>query len=184
MQRKTDKSSQSDVDSHSHLSQLLVLLALTAFAVTEPVLSIFGADLTIFFNNDISSFSQVVFYALAVALVPAFALWAMTVVVSFFSVKVSTLVYYLSIGLLVALWIIQLLKWTLGIDRPEVLALAALFGACFFLLAYIKLSSVNSLLEIASIAPLIFVALFLFLSEVGAFLRMTAFLEIEDSGSH
>lgn len=159
-----------------------MLLALTGFAVTEPLLSIFGADLTIFFNNDITGFGQVVFYALCVALVPAFALWSTTVVVSFFSVKVSILVHYLIVGLLAALWIIQLVKWTLGIDRPEVLVLAALFGACFFLLAYLKWPSVHSLLEIASIAPLIFVALFLFVSEVSALLRMTAFTHGEEPG--
>ena len=117
---------------HSRLSQLLVLLALTGFTITEPVLTIFGADLTVFFNNDITSFGQVALYGLTVALIPAFTFWGAIVGVRCFSMKVSTLVYYLTIGLLVALWTIQLLKWTLDIDRPEFLVFAALLGACFF----------------------------------------------------
>lgn len=158
---------------NSPLSQFLILLALTGFTITEPVLSIFGADPPIFFSNGISLFSQVVTYALAVALVPAVLLWLTIATVRQLSIKLSLILFHAVTAVLAALWIIQLLKWTVGLEHATKLAILAAAGAGLFLVALRKSPYFRSLLEFGSISPFLFLIAFLYFSDMGALSHTT-----------
>lgn len=153
------------------LNQLLVLLCLTGFAITEPVLTILGANPEIFFFHDVESRTLITVYALIVAFFPALLLWIMTVAVAWIHSGLGRALHCIFVGMLGGLWLIQLLKWRLGIDIPEVLTILALLGAAVFVFAYVKWPVVKSWLNVAAIAPFVVVGVFLLSSESGSLMR-------------
>ena len=161
----SDPAAASKRSGETALDRLLVLLALTGFTITEPVLTIFGVNPEIFYFYNIDTTAQVVLYALVVALVPASGLWLVTAVTALVNKTAATALYLLIVLGLGALWLIQLGKWTLGIERAWLLAILAAVGAISFILAYKKWALVSALLRIAAIAPVIAVAVFLSGSE-------------------
>jgi len=150
----------------SSITRLLVLLALTGFTVTEPLLTIFGSEPSLFLFYNIDHLPPLILYAFVIAIIPAALLWIASLIFVLAGSRASTLAYYFLIFSLFALWLIQLGKWNLGVFRPELLLLLALSGAALLLLAYIKWAFVVALLKIAAIAPIISIVFFLQFSEV------------------
>ena len=144
----SDPAAASKRSGETALDRLLVLLALTGFTITEPVLTIFGVNPEIFYFYNIDTTAQVVLYALVVALVPASGLWLVTAVTALVNKTAATALYLLIVLGLGALWLIQLGKWTLGIERAWLLAILAAVGAISFILAYKKWALVSALLPL------------------------------------
>ena len=167
----TARTPQSDQYLRTALNQFLVLLCLTGFTITEPVLTIFGANPSLFYFHNVESPGLVVAYAVAVAVLPALGMLAITLLVSTFSRRVGVILHYAFVGLLGGLWTIQLWKWGLGMHEPSATIGLAILGGCLLLLGYAKWSPLNTLLQIAAIAPLVTVALFLFSSETSGVMR-------------
>ncbi|CAA0123742.1 Uncharacterised protein [Halioglobus japonicus] len=171
MNNTTDSSPAS---AHRALDQFLVLLALTGFTITEPVLTIFGVNPEIFYFYNIDTTAQIVLYALVVALLPALCLWLLTVIAAAANKTAAAALYHLFVLGLGALWVVQLGKWSLGIDHTWLLAAFAAAGAGAFILAYRKWAFVSALLRIAAIAPVIAVGVFLSSSDTANAMRHVA----------
>ncbi len=148
---------------HGYISQLLVLLCLTGFAITEPVLSIFGANPSVFNFYNIDNRVLISLYAVIVAFLPATLLWVVSASTSLINRRVAITLHYVSVGLLSGLWLIQFSKWNFGVSRSEVLAVLALLGGGVFVFIYMRWHIVVKWLQIASITPLVTVVVFLYL---------------------
>jgi hypothetical protein len=159
---------------YSGLNQLLILLCLTGFTVTEPILTIFGANPSIFYFYNIDSASLTLLYAVTVAFGPALVLWFIIFLARCVSDCAALAVQYLIFGLLVGLWCIQLAKWGFGVDSSVLLVLFFMLGCGAFLWAHARLSWFNTWLKIAAIAPLVTVGVFVFSSDSGSFGSRTA----------
>jgi hypothetical protein len=162
------------------VSQLLVLLSLTGFAITAPILSIFGANLDPFYYYNFRGPGPLILYALIVALVPAFFFWLVMRIAGLMSRKLSTLLYYVVVAVLVGLWVIQLAKWSFGIHQPIALGALALAVAGAFTLVYTRWPQINTLLKIAAIAPLISVCVFLFYSDSSSLMHTAKNAEVDN----
>jgi hypothetical protein len=149
-------------------SLLLVLLGLTAFTISEPLLSIFGANPEIFYFHNIDSRLLKCVYALCIALLPAVLLWVAVITIGTIHKRIATASHYVVVCLLAGLWFIQLAKWNLGITQPVLLATIAGLGGIAFLFAYAMVPLVAKLLRVASVAPFLLVGIFLFTSETGS----------------
>lgn len=157
--------------SRTFLNQCLVLLCLTGFAITEPVLGIFGANPGLFYFYNVSAVSLLVVYALTIAIVPALLLQAVTAIAGLFHRGVASALHVCFVGLLAGLWLVQLAKWSFGVGSPSLLVALLLLGAAAFALLYVKWPLLNSWLKIAAIAPVIAVGSFLVFSDAGNAMR-------------
>ena len=155
------------------LQQLLVLLGLTGFSITEPMLTIFGANPGTFYFYNIESPTLIAIYALIVALLPALALWIIIISARPSSPKLAITLFYTFIFLLGTLWAIQLLKWNFGVAGAPKLAFLSLSTGALILLAYLRWPIVNACLKLTAIAPLVIVGVFLFSSDTGSLIRKT-----------
>lgn len=153
------------------ITQLLVLLGLTGFAIAEPVLTIFGADPGTFYFYNIESRKLIILYAFSVAFLPPFILWSFSLAIGLVHRGLAFVVHYLFVGALAALWLIQLLMWDFSINMPAVTVALALLGGIFFLYAYIRLPVLQGWLQMTAIAPLVMVGFFLFFSDVSGLMR-------------
>jgi Sulfatase len=151
----------------SGINQILVLLGLTGFTITEPLLSIFGANPTLFYFHNLDSPLPIISYALIIALLPALCCWAITAVAHRLNPTFGTCTHYALVGLLTALWLMQFGKWSLDVTQPGLLIVCALLGSVVFVYAYMRWTPVNTWLQITSVAPLITLGIFLLSSETG-----------------
>jgi hypothetical protein len=152
-------------------SRFLILLGLTGFAITEPLLAILGDNPDIFHFYNIESPSLIFVYTIVVMLVPALVLWFTTVVLGWVNRGIARTVHGFFVGLLIGLWLVQLFKWSFGINEPGVLMVFTLFGAAIFVFVYVKWGIVKSLLQVAAIAPFVAGGVFLFSSDTGSLMR-------------
>jgi hypothetical protein len=153
------------------ITQLLVLLGLTGFAIAEPVLTIFGADPGTFYFHTIESRELIILYALSVAFLPPLILWIFSLVIGLVNRGFAAVVHYLFVGALAALWLIQLLTWNYSINVPAVIVALSLLGGIIFIYAYIKLPMLQGWLQMTAIAPVIMVGFFLIFSDVSGIMR-------------
>src|SRR5690606_21356324 len=113
------------------LGQLLTLLGLTGFAVSQPLLAVAGENPTIFTFAGVQG-SSVLVFALLVALVPPLGIWTVLVVVGLVDGRAADIGFAVASALLAAATVVQLLKstgmegaWLLG---PIAAATAVGFG--------------------------------------------------------
>jgi hypothetical protein len=146
---------------------LLVLLGLASFAITEPLLTIFGANPSLFLFHNVEGPLPIVAYALVVALAPAFFSWLVIHSVSRYSPAIGDIIYGLVIVLLVGVWLIQLGKWNLDLQNSWILLAGAGLGATVFLFLFRRLMSLQIWVKISAIAALLYPLNFVLLSESG-----------------
>jgi len=151
----------------SGVNQILVFLGLTGFTITEPLLSIFGANPALFYFHNLDSALLIISYALIIALLPALCCWAITAIAHRLNPTFGTGTHYALVGLLSALWLLQFGKWSLDITQPGLLIVCALLGSIAFVYAYLRWTPVNIWLQVTSIAPLITLGIFTLSSETG-----------------
>ncbi|MEE9417729.1 MAG: hypothetical protein V3V01_20795, partial [Acidimicrobiales bacterium] len=149
----------------SSLRRLLELIALTALAITQPVLDAFGSAAEEFIFRDISALG-IIGFALLVVLGPALALWGLQQVVGrFLGRRAGDGIQLLLIVTLIATFVAQVTKSTTS-WRPAILIIVAVSAGVAVAAAWL-IDSITSLVMafVALFAPLS-VALFLFASPV------------------
>ena len=93
----------------SRPGELLALLGLTGFAISQPLLSVAGENTELFTFNNVDGPALVV-YALGVALVPPLLLWGLVVAVGLVSRKAADVLFITCAAALAALTVVQVLK--------------------------------------------------------------------------
>ncbi len=141
----------------------LELLALSGFALTQPVLSAFGNAPDVFIFRDATTWTILAF-ALVVTLGLPLTLWLVELIIGRFSARVGTWLHLVFLGLLVTLLAIQVLK-ELSVEGPVNLTLSIVVGV-LAILAYLSVDAIGLFLRYASPAPIIFALLFSFTSPV------------------
>lgn len=151
----------------SSTDRLISLLALGAFAISEPILTGFGATPAAFIFHDIESLPWLLAYGLVVVCLPGLGLWLLARLAGSVSQRLGDLVYWACLLLLAVAWALQFGKWGLELQQPlAIIGLAIVIG-CVFLLLYIRNPLARSVVRAAAIAPPVFLALFLFTSAAG-----------------
>ncbi|MCX7621083.1 MAG: sulfatase-like hydrolase/transferase [Acidimicrobiales bacterium] len=136
------------------------LLALCGLAITQPLLDLFGRNPDQFARR--AGFFDAVFFALGIAIVPAAVLFVVTLALRLVSPRAETMGHRVALACLGGLAVIQAfprspltLRWTLGTVAAVVLGVLSA-----------KVTSVQIWTRWLSVAPVGFVALFLFASDV------------------
>ncbi len=155
----------------------LELFALAGFAVTQPVLDVFGQAPDLFIVEDASR-SDIVLFALAVALVPAVVLFAIESAVRMASVRAGRMVHLGFLGLLVGLFAVQVLKKS-DLVLGAGLVLASVVVATVAVAAFQRISGVRTWVRFTAVAPIAFVVLFLVSSPVGSLLSAGEAVAVE-----
>jgi arylsulfatase A-like enzyme len=143
---------------------VLELLAATGFAITQPVLSVFGRSADVFINRDATPM-EIVLFALVVSLVPTLALWVVELVTGLINRTARQWLHVGFISALAALFGLQLLKKVFSLEGIVVVVGGIVLGALFGFV-YVKATAARQWLSFASFAPLLFVVLFLVSSSV------------------
>lgn len=143
---------------------VLELLAATGFAITQPVLSVFGRSADVFINRDATP-NEIVLFALVISLVPTIVLWAMELVTGLVNRKAREWLHVGFLSALAVLFGLQLLKKTFSLEGVIVVVGGVVLGVLFGLL-YVRVKTTRLWLEVASFAPVLFVVLFVASSSV------------------
>lgn len=168
MSKPRDSAPQRKLDNPGGAGLFLLFLCLTGFAITEPLLSIFGANPGIFVFYSIESFTQRALYAFLIAVVPAAAAWAAIWLIHHFNKGAAAVLTYFFVAALAALWAIQLAKWQLGLAQPVILASVGVAAGAVIAFIYFRIALVRAWMRIAAIAPVIASSVFLFASETSS----------------
>lgn len=149
----------------SGIRLFLILLGLTGFAISAPLLSNFGNHPEIFLFYNVDSHSRLILFVIAIAVVPAAVLWiALVSVRTFFPIAYGPLRMMLAFSLS-AFWAIQFFSWELDIESALLSSgLACAFGM-LAVLALLRWGPVRSFLQISALLPAIAAGNFLFASE-------------------
>lgn len=148
--------------------RLLVLFALTGFAISQPLLSVLGANPTVFTFHKVTGWT-IVWIALAIALVPPLALWGLELAASALSPGLGRALHLGFVGLLAALTVVQVAK-AAGASAPWLVAPLALAAGAGFALAYHRIGTVATWVRFASPLPLLAVGLFVLSSPTSTLL--------------
>jgi hypothetical protein len=141
--------------------RLLHVLALCTLAITQPLLDILGENPAFFTAHD-SSPGQVVLLVATVALTPALVLGGAEVAVHLFRARLAERLHLAILATLVFLVAIQIVDVLPGHWVLSALIAAAI--AAGFMLLYTSKEAVRSVASVLAITPVLFVALFLFVS--------------------
>jgi hypothetical protein len=140
------------------------LLALSSFAIAQPVFDLLSRNAE-FFAVRASTGTEIVVFALAVVLMPPAFLVLLEALVGIAGEGPRRIVHVLFVGGLVSLIALRALKKSFEPSTGPLLLGALLSGALAILL-YHRLPPVRSLVGVLALAPAVFVALFLFFSPV------------------
>ena len=135
------------------------LLAASGFALAQPLFDLLGKNAE-FFAVRGSTPGDIVLFALVVTFGPALVLLAVELVVGAVSVNAATVLHYVFLGFLGAVFGVQALKRS-GVDGTAMLiAGAILIGLAVALLAW-RWRPARSFLTLLALAPVLFLGLFL-----------------------
>jgi hypothetical protein len=148
----------------SECLHFLELLAAVGFAITQPVLSVFGRSPDEFIYTN-SSALDIVLFAVTVCVVPALGLWVLEWLVGLVSRRARDVVHVFFLTGLALLFALQLVKRTTSLRGAALAALALLLAATFGVV-YVRVRAAHLWLQFASPAPIVFVLLFLLASPV------------------
>jgi hypothetical protein len=141
----------------------LELFAACGFAITQPVLSVYGKSPDTFIYHNAQT-RQIVLFALVIGFVPPLVLWVVELVVGLVSQTVRRIVHGTFLVGLAVLFAVQLAKHILT-PVVAVVALAAVVVAVCAT-AYAKSSTARTWLRYTAPAPIAFMALFIFSSSI------------------
>jgi hypothetical protein len=152
------------------VTAFLELLALCGFAVAQPLLDVFGRSPEQFAFRDASR-PVIVAFGLIITFAPAAVLYAVEAVAGLVAgPRVREGLHLALVGVLGALAAIQVLKHAVDLRGPGLVAVAVSLGAALAVLVA-RVGAVRSWVRIASLAPVLFLVLFLVTSPVGEALR-------------
>jgi Sulfatase len=140
------------------------LLALSGFALAQPLLDLLG-DNAEFFAVRGSPARDIVVFALAVTFVPALVLFFVELLAGLVDERLRLGLHLLFVAAFVALIAARAVKKevTLSTDRT---ILAVSLAAVLATLAYARFSAIRSVVSVLAVAPAVFLVLFLFFSPV------------------
>jgi hypothetical protein len=142
--------------------ELLVILGLTGFAISQPMLSLLGENPTVFTFHGVDGPLLVVF-ALGLALLPPLVLWGVGLGVTAIDRRAGRLVHLVTAAVLVALTVIQIVK-ALGLEQEAAVAALGVAGGVGLAWAYNRFDPVATWLQFTAILPAFALFLFLFAS--------------------
>ena len=139
------------------------LAVLWAFAVMQPLLDLLGGNAEFFVARG-NGAGDVIVFSVALTLVPPLALLAVEALAGLASKLVAAYLHLLFVGLLVAMFALQILDGLFDVAAGGLLAGALVVGLAAAA-AYARSAEVRSLLSFLAPAPVVFLALFLFFSD-------------------
>ncbi len=149
--------------------QLLTLLGLSGFALSQPLLAVAGENPTLFTFASVEG-RHLVLFALLVALVPPLALWGVVVVARALNQRVGTAVFLVWCGLLAGAAAAQW-AWTLGLDSRVGRGLVAGAVAVAFPWLSTRFSALAMWVRFTAILPALSVLLLFIASPAGGLLQ-------------
>ena len=152
----------------SHRWFLVELLALTGFAITQPLLTVFGQSVDTFVFRK-SSPTEVVLFALGIAVIPALAVWLVTTLISALVPRVSLIVKSVAVAGIASLVALHTGKELFGLHHRRLVAGVIVISIICGLL-YARSRLVHDFLRFGVFGQAMFVVLFVFSSTVTPFL--------------
>lgn len=149
----------------SNLGCFLVMLGLSGFAISDPLLSVFGESPAIFSFYNVDTPTGLLLFFVALAFIPTIFLSLLIRLISCFSKELSLLTFFLAIFALSSLWFVQVARWNLDFHNVFVLSGLSCFFGLLLLAAYIRWSAVRLFLKLLAILPFIAGSAFLYFSE-------------------
>jgi arylsulfatase A-like enzyme len=149
--------------------RLMVLLGLTGFALSQPLLAVLGEEPTWFTFRDADT-AEVVAFSVLVALVPPLALWVVGLVAGRLWRPLGWWFHLAVVAALVAAAVIPLLRQA-GSSSPAVQVTVAALVAVSFTVAYAAFGAVALWVRYTAILPPLAIASFLFLSPTSDIVR-------------
>lgn len=143
------------------------LAALSALAIAQPLFDLLGRNADFFAAHDVDA-TDVVVFALAVTIVPPLALLLVEVLVGLVDARAQGVLHGAFVGGLAALFVVQAVKKRADLPLSRWVLCAALVTAGAAL-AYAKLRPVRMFVSVLGPAPLVILALFLFVSPIEKF---------------
>ena len=140
------------------------LAALSTFALAQPLFDLLGKNPE-FFAARGSSTSDIVVFSLLVVLVPPIVGTLIEFLVGLVSKPARQVLHLVFLALLMALVLIQFLKKAIGGGDVTLIVLSLAIGG-LLALAYSRAEPVRSFVSVLSLAPIVFLALFLLISPV------------------
>ncbi len=150
------------------VGRLLELFALTGFAIAQPLLAAFGASPGTFIFRDATPTDIILFAAFLVVL-PSLCLWGMEMVAGVISTAFRDLIHMVVVGGLVALVVLQAAKQAADIRGVALLLIVVATGIGGIAI-YVAWASARLFLRVSSIAPVLFVGIFLTSSSISPLL--------------
>jgi hypothetical protein len=146
------------------LQLLLEVLGLTALAITQPVLSVFG-DSPETFVTHATSRRDIVLFAVIVAVVPALVIWLVEVAALQVDRRAGQVARFVVVAGLVGSFAAQVIKEATDLGYKRIAVAAAVLGIGAAVL-HLRFAAVRSWLRIVAVASVAFVLMFLFASPV------------------
>ncbi|MEJ7788355.1 MAG: sulfatase-like hydrolase/transferase [Thermoleophilaceae bacterium] len=140
------------------------LAVLSTFALAQPLFDLLSNNPE-FFAARGSTPGEIVVFALLLVLVPPLVLFAVEVLVGLGGPRARRSVHLGLLGLLATLVFAQALKKLLGAPDAVLIALAFVLGT-LAALAYARAQPVRAFMSVLTLAPIVFLVLFLFISPV------------------
>ncbi len=150
----------------TQVQQFLVVVGLTGFAFTQPLLSLLGENPTLFSRYRVTDSAMVVF-GLALAVVPPVLLWGIGAVTALVNRHAGDVVHLVTVVVLVALTAARVIR-NAGL-RPNVLVIPlSVLAGVLFAVACARFTPLALWARFTAFLPLLAVALFLFTSPAGS----------------
>ncbi len=146
-------------------ARLAALLGICGFAVTQPVLSVFGGAPEQFAFRGATS-ADIILFAVAVAVVPALLLWLPGVLAGLLSDRAGSAVHLATVALGLFIGMLQVAHHLFGLSGPPkaIVAAAGTTGATWL---YHHAKAARSWSQVMAFSSVIFVGLFLFSTPAG-----------------
>ncbi len=144
---------------------MAALLGICGFAVTQPVLSVFGGAPEQFAFRGATS-ADIILFAVAVAVVPALLLWLPGVLAGLLSDRAGSVVHLATVALGLFVGMLQVAHHLLGLSGPPK-AIVAAAGAAGATWLYHHVAAARSWSQVMAFSSVIFVGLFLFSTPAG-----------------
>ena len=160
------------------LGRIAAIFGIAALAVTQPILDLFGKNPEFFVAGNYSS-SQIVCFAVFVAVVPALIGAGIVAAVSLINRRAGDLAFAVVIGLFAAGFVLAVLR-NVGVDPIVVVLLLGVVGGALAALVVYRTRGGRLLAGYLAVANLAFVGLFLFGSRTSELVAGGSSLDLGD----
>ncbi|MFV2018591.1 sulfatase-like hydrolase/transferase [Micromonospora sp. LOL_023] len=161
----------------SESGRLLEIVALCGLVVAQPLLDVVGRSPDFFLFHGATT-AEILLLVAIYTVLPPLACWLPGLLAGLAGSAARRVAHLVTVGLLLVALAIQVGKYLLPVRGLLLLALAVAMGA-LATWAYRRWSGIGQLLRLASVGPVVFVALFVFASPASAVVLAT---ERESSG--